>query len=451
MDKFTPDNLIVALDTTLQTLPDKRKGANTQYAIADAAKGAFAIFFTQHPSFLSYQRQMEATIGKSNANSLIKIRAIPDDRQIKRLLDEISPDRFAPVFTDCLKKLKETEGLKQFETELGYLIALDGTQTVSSKTIHCSKCLTKTYKNETKKPTTYYHSALTPVIVKPEEPHVLSLMPEYISNTDGTTKQDCENAAAKRCLNTYGDQYKSLGEVTILGDDLYSRQPVVQTILGKGLHFILVCKRESHKTLYDYIDLLNEGDGSDDIRKTTTRERFKDSHILTTYRFMNNVPLRDGSEALLVNWVEITQIVEKTGEQMYHNAFITDHNVAFSNVALIASCGRTRWKIENEGNNTLKTQGYHFEHNYGHGEKYLANTLATLILLAFLFHTILDLFFEPFVFLKKALTRRVFFDSIRILTNFFYCFSWEHLFSSMRHGLQKGLPLPTGDYILPSG
>jgi hypothetical protein len=143
--------------------------------------------------------------------------------------------------------------------------------------------------------------------------------------------------------------------------------------------------------------------------------------------------------------------VEKTGEQIYHNAFITDHKVTFSNVELIASCGRARWKIENEGNNTLKTQGYHFEHNYGHGEKYLANTLTTLILIAFLFHTILDLFFEPFVFLKKALTRRVFFDSIRILTNFFYCFSWEHLFSSMRYGLQKGLPLPTGDYILPSG
>jgi len=39
------------------------------------------------------------------------------------------------------------------------------------------------------------------------------------------------------------------------------------------------------------------------------------------------------------------------------------------NVAEIVSAGRTRWKIENENNNTLKTKGYHFAHNFGHGKK----------------------------------------------------------------------------------
>ena len=33
---------------------------------------------------------------------------------------------------------------------------------------------------------------------------------------------------------------------------------------------------------------------------------------------------------------------------------------------------RARWKIENETFNTLKNQGYHFEHNYGHGEQHLS-------------------------------------------------------------------------------
>lgn len=46
--------------------------------------------------------------------------------------------------------------------------------------------------------------------------------------------------------------------------------------------------------------------------------------------------------------------------------------------------GRGRWKIENETFNTLKNQGYHFTHNYGHGEQYLATVLAVLMLLAFL-------------------------------------------------------------------
>ena len=46
--------------------------------------------------------------------------------------------------------------------------------------------------------------------------------------------------------------------------------------------------------------------------------------------------------------------------------------------------GRGRWKIENETFNTLKNQGYHFEHNYGHGVENLATVLALLMMLAFL-------------------------------------------------------------------
>ena len=46
--------------------------------------------------------------------------------------------------------------------------------------------------------------------------------------------------------------------------------------------------------------------------------------------------------------------------------------------------GRARWKIENETFNTLKNQGYHFEHNYGHGKKSLSVVLAMVMMLAFL-------------------------------------------------------------------
>ena len=46
--------------------------------------------------------------------------------------------------------------------------------------------------------------------------------------------------------------------------------------------------------------------------------------------------------------------------------------------------GRARWKIENETFNTLKNQGYNFEHNYGHGEQNLSVVFAMLMMLAFL-------------------------------------------------------------------
>ncbi len=45
--------------------------------------------------------------------------------------------------------------------------------------------------------------------------------------------------------------------------------------------------------------------------------------------------------------------------------------------------GRARWRIENKTFNTLKNQGYHFEHNYGHGDQNLATVLVLLMFLAF--------------------------------------------------------------------
>jgi len=60
-------------------------------------------------------------------------------------------------------------------------------------------------------------------------------------------------------------------------------------------------------------------------------------------------------------------------------------------VKVIAQAGRARWKIENKNNNTLKRKGYHLEHNFGHAKKYLSSLLLTLNILAFLFHTILEM------------------------------------------------------------
>jgi len=91
---------------------------------------------------------------------------------------------------------------------------------------------------------------MTPVIVSPDSNSVISLEPEFMTPQDGSLKQYCENAAAKRWLKTYAKRYKDIG-TTILGDDLYSCQPLCQLILDEKLNFILVCKPDSHKTLYE--------------------------------------------------------------------------------------------------------------------------------------------------------------------------------------------------------
>lgn len=146
----------------------------------------------------------------------------------------------------------------------------------------------------------------------------------------------------------------------------------------------------------------------------------------------------------MVNWCEIT-ICNEAGDILYKNAFITDHEIKENNVASIASSGRTRWKIENENNNTRKTKGYHLKHNFGHGRKYLSQLLATLNILAFLIHTVLEFVNEKYRLLRKSLpTRKTFFDDFRALTRYLCFGSWDHLMHFMLKGLEKKWILDTG-------
>ena len=155
------------------------------------------------------------------------------------------------------------------------------------------------------------------------------------------------------------------------------------------------------------------------------------------YRYINDVRLRDGDDALAINWFEITVVHAKTGAQLYHNSFITDHRLHADNVADIAHAGRGRWKIENENNNVLKTKGYHLEHNFGHGQRYLSAFLLSLNLLAFLFHTVLEWSDDQYALLHRMLARRqTFFDDIRALTRYMVFDSWEHLMKFMIQGLE---------------
>jgi hypothetical protein len=247
------DNMLKSLEEIFDNLPEHRQGKNNHYEIADAGMGAFSVFFTQSPSFLAYQRDMKLRKGRSNAESLFALREIPSDNQIRNLLDPINPQYLERCYRQIFQGLEQSgilKGYRSFANTL--LVAIDGTEYFSSQKIHCEQCSQRTLSNGKTK---YYHSVVTPVIVQPGNEHVISLEPEFITPQDGTEKQDCEIQAAKRWLEKHGNYYaKQL--MTILGDDLYSRQPFCQELKDKNFHFILVCKPDSHINLYETVDFL---------------------------------------------------------------------------------------------------------------------------------------------------------------------------------------------------
>jgi hypothetical protein len=396
----------------------------------DAALSAFSVFFTQSASFLDYQIRMEQQRGKSNAQSLFGIHQIPQASQLRRLLDSVSPKELYPLISSINNELKNQGLLKGFvNINNTYLIPLDGTEFFSSTKLSCLNCSSTTLKNGK---TRYHHAAVTPMLVAPGQEHVIPLPPEFIHPQDGHEKQDCELAAATRWLDQQGTHYIPWG-VTFLGDDLYCHQPFCQKVIESGAHFMFVCKPDSHKEAYEWLDDFSR---NGTIATLTRRRWTGKEHLTDTYRFMSHIPLRNSDDALKVNWFELTTTSE-LGDIIFRNSWVTDHAVHEGNIEAMVLASRARWQIENGGNNVLKTKGYHFDHNFGHGELNLSNVLATMILLAYLTHTALDWLDKRYHAIRAILpSRRTFFEHMRALTQYILFDSWDHLMGFMMDGLK---------------
>jgi len=255
---------------------------------------------------------------------------------------------------------------------------------------------------------------------------------------DGDEKQDSEHKAAKRWLEQLGSRYAPFG-VVVLGDDLFASQPMIEKVHLAKMNYIFVAKPSSHKYLYEELAGLEKLKGLQELRGSHWTGR---AHRTVIYRFTNGVGLNGRDDGIQVNWAEIT-ILDGKGKVTFHSAFITDLPITAENVASIVEAGRCRWKIENEDINTLKTKGYHFEHSFGHGQKHLSCTLLSLNLLAFLFHTVLELLDTRVALLRASLPRRdTFYQHLAALTQYWQFDNWRHLVLFMLQGL--GLEDPDG-------
>jgi hypothetical protein len=219
----------------------------------------------------------------------------------------------------------------------------------------------------------------------PDMRQVIPLMPEEIRNTDGTEKQDCETNAAKRLIPKIRKDHPQLGLI-IVGDDLFSRQPLIKIILNERMHYILVVKETSHVAMFNAVR--QNPDKHNEITFIDEKQR---THI---YEWMNDIPLIGGKDSINTNFFRYTIVAtdEDGNEKItFRNSWISDLDLSKQLIERFVRGGRCRWKIENECFNTLKNQGYNIEHNYGHGKANLCFNFLLLTLLAFYFHQIFEL------------------------------------------------------------
>ena len=423
---LSADALFGLLRTGFADLADHRPGT-PDISLMDALMSAFAMFSLKSPSLLAFDQ--ERTEG--NLQRVYGIARVPCDTAMREILDPVEPESLRPLFKHVFGALQRGKALEEMVFVEGhYLLALDGTGYFSSTQIHCDSCLEMQPRNGT---VTYRHQMLGAALIHPDQREVIPLMPEPIIKQDGTDKNDCERNAAKRLIVKLRQDHPHL-KLIVTEDSLSSNAPHIEVLQEHNLHYILGVKEGDHTFLFQQVAAAEQAG-----RVTSYDRENPETGMHQHFRFVSDVPLNASNADLRVNFLECWETVHS---QVQHFSWVTDLCVTKGTVYQIMRGGRARWRIENETFNTLKNQGYHFEHNYGHGYRHLSVVFAVLMMLAFLVDQVQQLCCPLFqaVWAKLGSKRRLW-ERMRALFYDYALDSMRHLFEALWYGWNKTAPL----------
>jgi DDE_Tnp_1-associated/Transposase DDE domain len=367
--KFAP--LVTWLRSKFNGISDHR-ASNRSYPLTDVLLCGFAMFSLKDSSLLAFNNNR--TNREVNLKEVYKIKGeIPSDSALRTILDKVDPEHFRSIFRGLTDQLRQAGVLREYEYYRGHLIcSIDGVHCFSSEKIKCKHCLSYTKSN---KHIEQRHYMLSGAIVHPNNKVVLPLVHEPIIKQDGVEKNDCERNAAKRLL----PELKKLlrhEKVIVVEDGLGANGPHIRDLIENGFHYVIGVKQDGNKYLFDLIKRLEE-------QGKTHHFEFEKDGLLHRFHYANDLPLNSDNRDLRTNFLEYWQIDPRGKKADLYFSWTTDFRLSKNNLYEIMCVGRARWKIENETFNTLKNQGYNFEHNYGHGDDHLHTVMLMLMLLAF--------------------------------------------------------------------
>jgi hypothetical protein len=426
------DALIRLLRDRFDTLADTR--VDPTITLTDALTSAFAVYALKMPSLLASEACRQEP--KSNLSTVYHIAKAPCDSQLRDILDPVDPECLRPCFSDVFRQLQRGKALESFVFYQGhYLLSFDGTEHFCSEAIHCPHCLVKHHRDGR---TTYHHQLLTAVLAHPDHREVIPLMPEPIRNSDGAKKNDCERNAAKRLLAGFRRDHPQL-PVIATGDGLTANAPLIRDCQDHLMRFLLSAKPGDHTYLFANMEAAFRNGQAQVLTLWETA-----TQTLHHFRWLKQTPLNEANPDVLVNLVEYWAI--RGGAVVYANSWVTDLQVTADSVWQLMRGGRTYWKIENETHNTLKNQGYHFEHNFGHGEQHLSVVFALVMLLAFLVDQVQQLCCPLFqAAWQKVGSKRQLWEDLRSFFRTLVLTSLAEVWEAIARGLDKQKPVLLDD------
>lgn len=285
----------------------------------------------------------------------------------------------------------------------------------------------------------YHHQAVAAVLTHPETGEVLPLAIEPIVKQDGQAKNDCERNATKRLLKRVRELHPKL-KIIVVEDGLASNAPHIADLKAVNMRFLLGAKPGDHAHLFEQvIEAENRSEGETVRVVSASAEKL----IKSKTQVINNLVLNKSNKEVQVNFLQHHEYDEKTGDVSKRFSWVSDMEIDRSRILLYQRGGRSRWRIENETFNTLKNQGYHYEHNFGHGKENLSTVLMLLMFLAFYVDQIQQACCPLFrAVLEKLKTRRKLWDHLRSHVRHFDFGSFADLWATVLTGAGKNQRAP---------
>lgn len=401
---------------------------HSEYSWQDCIMSGLAVFGFKQPSLLQFEKDKASEpFIRRNLRTLYGVKKAPSDTCMRERLDLITPQQLRRSYKKIFAYLQRGKALESYRYLDGYYIfSLDGTGQFSSEKVHCQCCCEKHHRNGRVE---YYHHMLGAVLVHPEHREVIPLAPEPIVKGDGASKNDCERNAAKRLLSDLRREHPHL-KVLVVEDGLASNHPHLSLLDSLSMQYIIGVKQGDHAYLFDWIKDL----------KPTIYHQIDELGVKHEFHAYANIPLNDANHDYRVNVLEYWE-TKSDGRKQYFS-WVTKLQITEKNVYQIMRAGRSRWKIENETFNTLKNQGYNFQHNYGHGYKNLCSVMTLLMMLAFLIDQVQQLCCKVYQKARKHAGRlSTLFERIRVATGFFVFDSWQHMLTFIGDPTSRPPPL----------
>jgi hypothetical protein len=438
--ELSSNGLFKLIDTVFESIADHRRETSVRYQLKDVLAAGMALFSFKYRSLNRFLEDLKHRQICTNIKTLHNLKEIPSDTQFRDILDPLPPEKIRAGYDSVLRALQRGKKLQEF-TVLNnlYPISLDGTGYFSSSNCKCDSCLVKKVKGKDDV-FTYHHQMLGAAITHPDYKQVIPLFPEPITNQDGSTKNDCERNASKRWVELFRQHHPKMPAL-IIEDSLASNAPHIKTLQDHNCHYLLGAKESDHKYLYEQFKINSTNACTEKLNEVLHSGVKVKKKFSKEYEFINGLELNRSNTDIKVNLLLFTEITESTPSKKHHNgsiskkqfAWVTDISITSKNAATLVRIGRRRWAIENETFQTLKkTTDYNIEHNYGHGEKYLATNFAMLCILAFLIDQVQEIVSKVYKeVLEKVKVKSRMWEIMRGAIRWLQFSSWEELFEAI--------------------